>query len=413
MVPIIMPQVGQDYPTGTIVQWLKKPNDPVAKGETIVLVESEKATFEVEAEESGVLAKILHPEGAEVEILKPIGYVGQPGEADDTAAPTAPKPAAAEAAQAPETPSPAATTTPVRERSRPFASPSARRLARQHGLDLAAIEGSGPRGRIVKRDVLAAVDTAAPAKTTAAPAKATAPLAGPNVETGDDGDEVQPFSRMRAKIAERLTHSKQTKPHFYLSVDVDVTDLLAWRARINQDDTLHLTVTDLIVKATAAALTRFGRMNAYVDTDRVVVKKDVNVGVAVSVPEGLLVPVIPSTNRKSLREISALSRENTSAAARGSVKLGVPGTFTVSTLGMYGIRTFLPIINPPECAILAVGAAEKRVVPVDGNIGIRDVMSLTLACDHRGVDGAYAAQFLREIRSYLQDVHGPEAAWTV
>jgi len=379
--PIIMPQVGQDIPSARIIEWRKAEGDPVEAGDVVLVVESDKATFEVEAEESGVLLKVLHAEDEDVAIFTPLAYVGQPGEEFD------------EAAAGPGETAVGPAETPVREAAEPpaalkppakrgiVASPSARRVAREQGVDLASVRGSGPGGRIIKRDVLAA------------------PAAGPQVGARDT---VLPFGKMRQRIADRLTKSQRTVPTFVLYVDADMTDTMAWRRAGNEREGARITVTDLIIKASADALAEFERMNAHVYADCMVIRDKVNVGVAVAVEDGLLVPVIPRADAKSLREISALSRKNAEAAARGAIVSDAVGTFTVSSLGMHAVSRFEPIINPPECAILGVGSIEQRVVACDGAIRLRDMMTLTLVCDHRAVDGTYAAAFLNRIKANLE-----------
>jgi pyruvate dehydrogenase E2 component (dihydrolipoamide acetyltransferase) len=379
MLTVIMPQVGQDIPSAEIIEWRKAEGERVEKGEVVVVVESEKAAFEVEADGAGVVRKILHEEGEEVEILAPLAYIGEPDEPLPAAEESRPERPAA-ATEPPEEPARAGE---PKEAAHAAASPSARRLARQRGIDLAGVEGSGPGGRIVKRDVLAAV-----------------------AEAG--GREV-PFGKMRRRIAERLTASARDIPHFYLSAEADVTDVQAWRRERNAGGDLHLTVTDLVIKAAADALREFERLNAHVAEDRLIVKPDVNVGVAVAAEEGLLVPVIAEADRKSLEEVSRLSRQHAEAARRGVLRSGAEGTFTVSSLGMWGVTQFLPIINPPECAILAVAAARQRVVPTGGGVGVREMMPLTLGCDHRAVDGAYAARFLQNVSDRLGRLHETEA----
>lgn len=404
MIPITMPQVGQDIPSGKILEWLKQENDPVEKGEILLTVESEKASFEVESDASGILLKILHREGDEVEILKAIGYIGEPGEVyaqepqgrlEERASSESPCPAQKQRSAA-----------PVGHAGKVAASPVVKKLARKHNIDLSALTGTGPGGRIIKRDILDAIDAGAAASASERPLK-VAPTPSLIGQVRED-DTVVPFSKMRRRIAERLTLSKQTIPHFYLSVDVDATDLLDWRKLINEGRASRVTVTDIVVKAAASALTEFERMNAHVDAERMVLKKDVNVGIAVSVEDGLLVPVIRNTDRKSLSEISDLSRKNAQAAKRGSINPNDVGTFTVSTLGMCSVKQYLPIINPPECAILAVGTIEPRVVSHNDGIETRSIMSLVLACDHRAVDGTYAADFLNRIKSRLENIQDNE-----
>ena len=385
MTPIIMPQVGQDIPTGKIVEWIKGENDAVEKGEVILIVESEKATFEVEADESGVLASILYQAGEEAEVLKPIAYIVQPG---DTLAPAAgAEQAAAADTQEPlaqqVTPSVAAPDEPP-PTARLNASPSARRIAGERGVNLADIEGTGPGGRVIKRD-LSGSRTAGAAQ-----------LASE--------DEVVPFGKVRKRMAERLTHSKQNIPHFYLLADVDMTDAVAWRKEFNERQGTHITITDLIIRATGAALQQHRRLNGHVEEDKIVLKKQINIGVAVAVEEGLLVPVIAEADKKSLQEVSELAHKNAASARRGLMASKCEGTFTITSLGMYDVREFVPIINPPECAILAVGAIQRRVVVVSGGTGVREVMALTLACDHRAVDGADAAGLLKDIKENLQSV---------
>lgn len=383
MITVIMPQVGHDVPSAEIIEWRKAEGDPVEEGEVVVVVESEKAIFEVEAEAGGVVRRILHGEGEEVEVFAPIGYIGG---ADEPIPDRPESPAEGEPAATAEASEPAErTTTPSEpgEAGRTVASPSARRVAGERGVALSAIEGSGPGGRVIKRDVLEATPTA--------------------------GDREVPFGKARRRIAERLTGSARNIPHFYLSTDVDVTEAQAWRRRRNAAGEVHLTVTDLVIRAAAVTLRGYERLNAHVAEDRLTVKADVNVGVAVATEGGLLVPVIPLADRKSVEQISELSRRNAEAARRGALRSDADGSFTVSSLGMFGIREFLPIINPPECAILAVGAAEERVVPFEGGTAVREIMTLTLGCDHRAVDGTYAARFVKNLKNRLESMNTTES----
>lgn len=380
MIAIVMPQVGQDIPAGRIAQWLKQVGEPVAKGEVVLVVESEKASFEIEADESGVLLEILHVADEEVEILEPVGYIGQPGETVERAEKTD-KPAQAEAPPV-EKPAQAA---PARG-DEVATSPAARRLADELGVDLAGVTAADG-GRISKADVQAAAEAGQGGTVAAAPA---------------GGDTAIPFSKMRRRIADRLTLSKQTIPHFYLTVDVDMTDAMEWVARFNADHGTHVTVTDMIVKAVARSLRSYPKLNAHVSADGINVKADVNVGIAVAVDDGLLVPVIGQADTRSLTEVSTVAKKNADDARRGMVNPEPIGTFTVTSLGMYGVRQFAAMINPPECAILAIGSAEPRVVPVQGGIGVRRMMTVTLACDHRAADGADAAGLLNGIREMLE-----------
>jgi pyruvate dehydrogenase E2 component (dihydrolipoamide acetyltransferase) len=372
---VIMPQVGQDIETATIVDWIKKENDPIQKGDIIATVESDKATFDVEAYESGVLLKTLYKEGDKVRVLTPIAFIGQPGEkvvTDATLTDTPSAPAADNIA-----PSMAE---PKCEHRGPVASPSARRLARAKSIDLKTVTGTGPGGRITKEDVLNAAEST----------------------IGTEAEEVIPFSPMRAKIAERLTHSKQTIPHFILFANIDMTEANTWRKQFNESQGVKITVTDMIVKAVASTLCEFPHMNAHVAHDKIILKKAVNIGVAVSVTDGLAVPVITEANTKTLIQISQESRKNSEAIRKGKLLSSSIGSFTVSNLGMHAVDMFLPIINPPECAILALGQAAEKPAVVNGALCIRHIMTATLACDHRAVDGTDAARFMETIKHHLE-----------
>jgi len=382
--PIMMPQVGQDVETGVIVEWRVKENDRVEKGDVIALVESDKATFEVEAYESGTLLKILYNVGEEAKVLEPIAYIGQQGEKIEQQ----PEPASAEAAATTVSESSEDKTQISQSlKAGVSVSPSAKRIALQHDIDLTKIKGTGPQGRITKQDVLDAI---------------AATTSGVRQPVATEDKEI-PFSKMRKRIAERLTKSKQTIPHFYLFTDVDMTAACRARANYNKQAENKITFNDMIVKAVASALTEFGALNAHTAEDKVILRKSINIGVAVSVDDGLLVPVIPDADQKSIQEISRISRDNAEGAKKGLLKAQAIGTFTVSNLGMYSVNGFLPIINPPECAILGVGNIEKRAVALDDNsVGVREMMTLAIACDHRVVDGTYAAQFLNAVKNQLE-----------
>lgn len=395
MKTIIMPQVGQDVPSAAIVEWLKKEGDAVKKGEPVLVVESDKASFEVEAEENGVLLKILHAKGDVVEIFKPVGYTGQPGEKVEERSPGAEAPAKETKSEATKSaPTVAVAST---DSSRIFASPSARRVAHENRVDLGMLSGTGPNGRIIKQDVLAYLQSspaksAAPAAATSAPVQALAE------------DRIEPYSRMRKRIAERMSLSVRTIPHFYLTIDVNMTSAMAWREQFNRTNDSRVSVNDLVIYASAKALRLFPYANAHVDDEKVVLKKDINVGVAVSVDDGLLVPVIGHADALSIDEIAAASKQNAESARRGIIDTNIRGTFTISSLGMYGIRQFMPIVNPPESAILAVGAIEPRCVPILGGTEVHQTMTLTLGADHRALDGAYGARFLNQIKNELESI---------
>jgi pyruvate dehydrogenase E2 component (dihydrolipoamide acetyltransferase) len=385
--PVLMPQVGQDIETAVLLEWTVAVGDPVKANDVIALVESDKATFEVEAMAEGVVLKQLLEQGEEGKVLEPIAYVGQPGEEiEPETASDGPEPAAqiseVSAAQAP------ASAPPVDGHI--AAAPAARRLAKERGVDLSTVSGTGPGGRIVRSDVLAAV-SAAPARSAGA--------------SGDTKELI--FSRLRRKVAERLTHSKQSIPHFYLYVDVDMGAALEWRRTYNERAATKATITDLIVRATAKALAQYPRLNGHVTEEKLIVHENINIGVAVSVDDGLVVPVVAGADQLSLEQISRKVRQNAEGARKGVLKAQAVGTFTISNLGMCAVGMFLPIINPPECAILGVGAISKRpCATADGSLSVANVMTLALACDHRAVDGTYAAAFLNELKKNLEDLSG-------
>lgn len=418
MIEIIMPQVGQDIPTATIVEWLKSEGDSIEKGEVIVIVESDKATFEVEAEADGTLTNILFEEGSEVEVFKPIAYIDGPGrslpEPDTTASNgehNKPSDETYLATAARTQTEPVATLTSL---GRPRSSPAARRLAREQGIDLMMIRGTGISGRILFADVQDAVE--ARERTRQTPSHPVAP-SDPEVPTipakslAKKEDTIVPLTSMRKTIAARMTQSVQTIPHFYAYMDVDMTEAMAWRRIFNAAGGVKVTITDLVVKACAMALQEMPDFNAFIEPERIIRKQRINVGVATAIEGGLMVPVIPDADVKTLQEIAIVSRNNTEAARRGQMDLDHPATFTVTSLGMYGIRGFLPIINPPQCAILAVGAVEERVVPISGGIGVRSIMTLTLGADHRAVDGKGAADFLQHVRFSLTNLPDVVQNW--
>ena len=402
--PVIMPQVGQDIETAVILEWHAHENDQVNKGDILFVVESDKAVFEIEADESGVLLKILYNEGEEAKVFDPVAYIGEAGETiDDTktideavsqsTVETAPQEIKEEKHGG------------IDNGDRIHASPSARRLARQHGIDLAVIHGTGPNGRIRKQDVLAA---SASADTLSTPQTGRAPQPKPHQYSGNDmptaEDTVIRFTSTRKTIAARLTRSKQTIPHFYLAIDADMTTALEARKQFNRNTHPGISVNDIIIQCTASALAQFQVLNAYVDDEKLTAKKSIHIGIAVSTGEGVLIPVVPDADKKDIRGISRLSRDLIHDAQKGILRHKAAGTFTISNMSMYMIDYVLPIINPPECAVLGAGRIEKRVVPVDRqtHIGIREMMTLTLACDHRAVDGVYASRFLKQLKRSLE-----------
>ena len=383
---INMPQVGQDIETGTIVEWCVKEGDQVNKGDVIAMVESDKATFEVEAYESGVMLKILYEAGAEAKVLEPIAYIGQAGEIIEVEAPAG---AAVEVAVAAG--SSVAQRGPATTKDKVSVSPSAKRVAKEHNVDLSKVKGSGPGGRVQKEDVLAYIE-------------ASKVKGQPAVAPVQQGDREIPFSKIRQRTADRLAQSKQTIPHFYLFVDVDMSAAVKWRVQYNQKPNVKITFNDMIVKAAATALTEFPQLNAHVAADKLIIKKQINVGIAVAIDDGLIVPVIADADKKTIEQISTAAKENIEGTKKGVLKSQSVGTFTVSNLGMHKIGGFLPIINPPECAILGVGNIEKRAVAVaEETVGVRDMMTLSIVSDHRGTSGAGAAAFLNSIKNQLEN----------
>ena len=427
-VEILMPALSPTMEEGTLAKWLVKEGDTITSGMVIAEIETDKATMEFEAVDEGVMGKILIAEGSEgVKVNTPIAVLLEEGEsASDIGTPKA-APAKAEAAkpeaEAPkaEAPKAAPAAAPAGDGQRVFASPLARRIAKDKGLDLSAIAGSGPHGRIVKADVEGA--TAAPkasAPAAAAPAPAAAAPAKAAMPTGADANTVMKMFEgrafeemkldgMRKTVAARLTEAKQTIPHFYLRRSVELDALMAFREQLNgqlASRGVKLSVNDFIIKASAMALQKVPDANAVWAGDRILRLKPSDLAVAVAVDGGLFTPVIKDAHLKSL---SALSAEMKDLAGRARNRKLAPheyvgGSFAISNLGMFGIENFDAVINPPHGSILAVGAGIKKpVVKADGSIGVANVMSMTLSVDHRVIDGALGAEFLSAIIENLEN----------
>ncbi len=397
---ILMPALSPTMTEGTLARWIKSEGDSVEPGDIIAEVETDKATMEIEAVDEGVLGRILVAEGAEgVAINTPIAVLV--GEGEDAAAAAPPQPAGSgapppPAAAAPAPPSPP----PAAPEGRIFASPLARRMAAQAGIDLAALSGSGPRGRVVKRDIEAALDARAaapPQPEPAAPPAAPAPPAGA-VEI--------PNSGMRKTIAKRLAESKRTIPHFYLTVDCEIDALLKTRADLNaRSDAYRLSVNDFVVRAAALALRKVPEANAAWTDAATLRRTTVDVAVAVAVEGGLVTPVVRGADNKGLAEISAEMADFAARARAGKLppEEYQGGGFSISNLGMYGVREFAAVINPPQAGILAVGAGEQRPVVRDGALAVATVMTCTLSGDHRVIDGAIGARFLAAFKGLVED----------
>jgi pyruvate dehydrogenase E2 component (dihydrolipoamide acetyltransferase) len=434
---VVMPRLSDSMEEGTILRWMKSPGEQVERGEELVEIETDKANMVYEADTSGTLIEVVAEEGATLPIGQVIARIGEPGEApagDGAPARAKPSPATEEAAEgtpsapaaAPETPSADQAASPAEARPVPTpagdgrvkASPLARRIAQERGLDLTALAGSGPGGRIIKADVeraIAAGPTVAPAPE-AAPAPAAAP-AGPTPgaaerpETAKGAVSFEELTRLQSTIARRMAESKATAPHFYLSVEVDMTRAVEARARIKAaaaGDEQVPSFNDMVVKASAIALREHPRANGAYRDGRLELYARVNVGVAVAGRDALVVPTVFDADRKGLRQIASEARALAERVREGTI---TPpelsgGTFTVSNLGMFGISNFAAVINPPQAAILAVGAIVAKPVVRDGEIAIGNVMPMTLACDHRILYGADGARFLDRIRSLLEEPLG-------
>ncbi|MCQ8240240.1 pyruvate dehydrogenase complex dihydrolipoamide acetyltransferase [Rhizosaccharibacter radicis] len=436
-VNILMPALSPTMTEGTLARWLKKEGDAVASGDVIAEIETDKATMEVEAVDEGILGRILVADGTEgVKVNEPIGVLVAEGEAvpagaaeasiapapaavakdqggakpaADGAAGTAKPdtaagvPAKAPAAHATATAAPAAG-------GRVFASPLAKRIAKEAGIELGALKGSGPNGRVIRADVEAA--KSAP-KTAPAPAPTPAaapprPVAAPAIAAPH---QKLPNSNMRRTIARRLTESKQQVPHFYVSMDIELDALLKLRSQLNAASpadgpgTFKLSVNDMLIKACAVALRRVPKVNASYTDEAIILYDEVDISVAVSMPDGLITPIVRSADRKSLSEIHREAFGLIRRAREGKLKPEEfqGGGFSISNMGMYGVRDFSAIINPPQGAILAVGAGEKRAVVKNDQLAIATVMTCTLSVDHRVIDGALAAEWMAALKAIVEN----------
>ncbi len=428
---ITMPALSPTMEEGNLAKWLVKEGDAVSAGDVIAEIETDKATMEVEAVDEGTVAKILVAEGTEaVKVNAVIAVLAEEGEDVSDAAQAEPAPAAPPAAAEPPAaangsggqppaaaaPAPAAPTAPAGG-PRVFASPLARRIAREGGLDIAAVAGSGPHGRIIKRDVEAALAGGA------APAAATAPATAPTAPAPASDDatlklfeegsyELIPHDGMRKTIAKRLVESKQSIPHFYLTIETELDALLKLRGELNgaaptKDDkpAYKLSVNDMVIKALALALRDVPDANASWTEAAMVKHKHADVGVAVAIPGGLITPIVRRAEEKPL---SVISNEMKDFAARARERKLLPheyqgGSTAVSNLGMFGVKEFSAVINPPHATILAVGAGQQRAIVRDGAVATATMMSVTLSTDHRAVDGALGAQLLAAFKGYIEN----------
>jgi pyruvate dehydrogenase E2 component (dihydrolipoamide acetyltransferase) len=416
-IEILMPALSPTMTEGNLAKWLKNEGETVKPGDVIAEIETDKATMEVEAVDEGKIGKIVVPAGSQgVKVNQVIALLLEEGEEASAlarAGAPAPKPAVPTA-----TATPAAAPAPVAQQpaaapagamiatgERIFASPLARRMAQQAGLELARLNGSGPHGRIVKADIDAALARGVPAaKPAAAPAPAVAPPVAPTF--GLPAFTEQPHSMMRKVIARRLVESKREAPHFYLTLDCNIDRLLQLRQEINaKREKDKISVNDFVIKAAALALRQVPAANASWTENAARLYQAADVSVAVATPGGLITPIVRSADAKSLSAISAEMKDLAARARDGKLKPEEyqGGTFSVSNLGMFGIREFAAVINPPQGAILAVGAGEQRPIVKDSALAIATIMSCTLSVDHRVVDGAIGAEFLAAFKKLIED----------
>ncbi|GAB3543317.1 pyruvate dehydrogenase E2 component (dihydrolipoamide acetyltransferase) [Actinopolyspora lacussalsi] len=427
MTEIHMPRLSDTMEEGVISTWRKQVGDQINRGDVVADIETDKAVMEMEAYDDGVLEKILIAEGETVPIGVPIGIMGDGsgaaaaagtsgGGSDGSTGGSATTAASSESGStetaSPDTAAPrsaASTESDADPRERPKASPLARAVAREKGVDLSTVTGTGPGGRIIRVDI----EAAAEATTDTESSRQSAPEPQPTERSeshqqSQDLEEI-PLSNIRKVTARRLTESKQQAPHFYLTSAVDVTDLVSFRSDLNErlqaSGGPKVSVNDLVVKACATALRANPSVNVSFRDEKLFQHNRVHLGVAVALDSGLVVPVIPDADRKSVSEIAAEGKEKAERARDGKLKPDEMSgsTFSVSNLGMFGIEEFSAVINPPEAAILAVGATREEVQVHDGEFVVRKMMRMTLSADHRAVDGAVGAVFMQQLTSLLQD----------
>jgi pyruvate dehydrogenase E2 component (dihydrolipoamide acetyltransferase) len=429
-IEILMPALSPTMTEGNVAKWLKKEGDEVHSGDVLAEIETDKATMEFEAVDDGRVGKILIPEGTQgVKVNQPIAVLLS--EDEDPSAlekfgesqPRNPPVVAPSQEAAPQPPTREAAARDRGGNGRIFVTPLARRMAQQAGLDLAGIAGSGPQGRIVKADIEAALSAArgaptpsqigtAPARPEAAP-QVPPPAAPPALSkervlalAGNPPHTERPLTAMRRVIARRLTESKQTIPHFYLTVDCEIDELLKVRAELNaKSDAYRISVNDFVIRATALALRQVPAANASWSEDAILLWERVDIAVAVALDDGLITPIVKGADGKGLAAIANETKDLATRARAGKLKLDEfqGGTFSISNLGMFGVRDFAAVINPPHGGILAVGAGEQRPIVKNGALAIATIMSCTLACDHRVVDGAVGAQFLAAFKKLVED----------
>jgi pyruvate dehydrogenase E2 component (dihydrolipoamide acetyltransferase) len=423
---VIMPKMGDAMEEGTLVKWLKSEGDEVSEGDAIAEIETDKVTLELEAENSGTLAQLIADEGQDIPVGEAIAFIQGEGEevperdgkaqATEEAAEGGEEQGGgeAQAATATEAPEEEATETeaPPTTDGRFRASPIVRRLAQENDLDLSKIEGTGPAGRIVERDVRAAMergDAQADGRAAEAPEAAAAPqpAAAAPEPTGAPGTELVEPTRMQRIIGERMTQSKQQVPHYYATVEVEMNELMALRKQLNgqlEEQGIKLSINDFVMKACAVALKDYPKLNALWTEGGIELHQQVNLAMAVALEAGLITPVIKDAANKTLSAISAESKDLATRAREGGLNPDEyqGGTFTVSNMGMFGVESFSAIINPPQAAIVAVSSIVERAIFKDGEVVPASIMKLSLSADHRISNGAEGAQYLAEVKRLLE-----------
>tara|TARA_B100001142_G_C14335907_1_gene655877 strand:+ start:895 stop:2163 length:1269 start_codon:yes stop_codon:yes gene_type:complete len=410
-----MPQMGYDMEEGTVVKWLVQEGETVKRNEPVAEIETDKAVVEFETESEGTILKILAPEGSVIPVGQTIAVVGSEGEEFTISEPLqitedSDTPVTENIEISNEIPENNVAAHPETTPSSIIASPIARKLAEDMGIPLSKIQGSGPNGRITKTDVEnfqdsdnePVVENISP--TPEAPAAVTPLKSSPNNAPSDK----QPLSRMRQQIARVTVKSKSEKPHFYVSAEIDMTRAMALRKQINEQlspEGVKITVNDLIVKASIETLKKFPKFNAYYEDDGIVYNNAINIAIAISDDEGLIVPAILDCGDKSLRQISQMVKDLAQRSSNGTLSPQeyTGGTFAISNLGMYDVTSFVAIIHPPQSAVLAVGTVIEKPVVKDGEIVIGQTMVGTISADHRIVDGAEGAEFLVAVKSLLEN----------
>jgi pyruvate dehydrogenase E2 component (dihydrolipoamide acetyltransferase) len=442
MKTVEMPKMGDTMEEGKILRWIKHEGDPVNKGESLAEVETDKVNIEIEAFASGVLRKILVPEGESAPIGAGIALIGAPEEplpgglsgngsvkarattpeemerGEKTSEAPAQKPAgvlgegSAGYTQAPPQEASTQSVTPTESQGRVFISPIARRLAQEQQLDYTRIHGTGPNGRIIKMDVEAALAQKQAIRAAPEPIQAPAPETAPAFTETGEVIEI-PLTAMRRTIAKRLSQSMQTAPHYYVTSVIDTGKLAELRQQINEYAAkepvpVKISFNDLIIKAVALALKRMPQVNVSFAEDHLIQKKQIHIGMAVALEQGLIVPVLRNADQRSILDIARESQRLAELARTGKLRPEdfSGGTFTVSNLGMFDVDSFTAVINPPESAILAIGSITPTPVVVDGQVVVRNRMKVTMSSDHRAIDGATAARFLQEVRRLLEEPFG-------